>query len=241
MARLAITWLGHSTFLVGTPGAKQLLFDPWLTGNPACPAEYKKPPRADLILASHGHFDHIGDLVPCARASGATVIGAYELCEWLGRKGIQNLAPMNKGGSQEIGSLRITMTDARHSSGYVDASATPTDGSGHMLYMGEPAGFVVRLEDGRAIYYAGDTAVFGDMRLIGQMYAPEIAFLPIGGRFTMDPSAAAIACELLGVRQVVPMHWGTFPLLTGTPSELKTRLAGTRVEVLELKPGETAD
>ena len=242
MSRLAITWLGHSTFVIRTPGGKRVLFDPWLTDNPACPPAYRKPPPADLILASHGHVDHIGDLVPCARASGATVIAAYELCDWLGRKGIQNLAPMNTGGSQEIGGLRISMTDARHSSGYFDASAwTATSGAGQMLYMGEPAGFVVRLEDGRAMYYAGDTALFGDMRLIGQMYAPEIAFLPIGGRFTMDPSAAAMACELLGVRQVVPMHWGTFPLLTGTPSELKTRLAGTHVEVLELKPGETAD
>ncbi len=240
MSRLAITWLGHSTFLIRTPGGQQLLFDPWLTENPACPAAHKKPPHADLILASHGHFDHIGDLVPCARATGATVIGAFELCDWLGRKGIQNVSPMNKGGSQEIAGLRITMTDARHSSGYVDASAWTTT-SGQMLYMGEPAGFVVRLEDGRAIYYAGDTALFGDMRLIGEMYAPEIAFLPIGDRFTMDPSAAAIACKLLGVRQVVPMHWGTFPLLTGTPSELKTRLAGARVEVLELTPGETAE
>ena len=239
--RLAITWLGHSTFLIRTPGGKRLLFDPWLTDNPACPPSFKKPPAVDLILVSHGHFDHIGDLVPCARASGAPVIGAYELCDWVARKGIQHVAPMNKGGSQQIGGLRITMTDARHSSGYLDPSGEAATGRAAMVYMGEPAGFVVRLEDGRTIYFAGDTDLFGDMRLIGQMHAPEIAFLPIGDRFTMDPSAAALACELLGVRQVVPMHWGTFPLLTGTPSELKTHLAGTRVEVLELKPGETAE
>jgi L-ascorbate metabolism protein UlaG (beta-lactamase superfamily) len=233
MQRLAITWYGHSTFVVRTPGGKRLLFDPWLADNPACPAAMKKPPRIDLILASHGHSDHIGDLVAVARESGAPVVAAFELCDWLGRKGLSNLAPMNKGGSQEIAGLRISMTDARHSSGFVD--------NGQMVYMGEPAGYVVRLEDGRAIYFAGDTCLFGDMRLIGEMHAPEIAFLPIGDRFTMDPAAAARACELLGVRQVVPMHGGTFPMLTGRPAELRKLVAPRGVQVLELKPGETAE
>ena len=231
MTSFAITWLGHSTFVVRTPGGKRVLFDPWLAGNPSCPDSLKKPPNVDLILATHGHVDHIDDLVLCARVSGAVVVGIYELCYWLGRKGIANLAPMNKGGSQEIGGLRITMTDARHSSGcMVD---------GRMIYMGEAAGYVLRLEDARSIYFAGDTSLFGDMRLIGEMYKPEIAFLPIGDRVTMDPAAAAKACEFLGVRQVVPMHWGTFPLLTGTPAQLKA-LVPSGVDVLELRPGETA-
>ena len=233
MQRLAITWFGHSTFLVRTPGGKRLLFDPWLEGNPACPERLRKPPQADVILASHGHADHIGDLVPCARDSGAPVIAAFELCDWLGRRGIQRLLPLNIGGSVDAAGVRVTMTEARHSSGYVD--------NGQMIYMGEPAGFVVRLEDGRVIYYAGDTSLFGDMRLIAELYAPEIAFLPIGDRFTMDPAAAAKACALLGVRQVVPMHWGTFPLLTGTPAALKALVEPQGVNVLELKPGETAE
>ena len=232
MDKLTITWFGHATFLLRTPGGKRVLLDPWLTGNPSCPEAMKKPPRADVILVSHGHFDHIEDLLLCARDSGAAVVGIFELCDWLGRKGIQNTAPMNKGGSQTIAGLRVTMTDARHSSGYVD--------NGQMVYMGEPAGYVVGLEDGRSIYYSGDTCLFGDMRLIGEMYKPEIAFLPIGDRFTMDPAAAARACEFLGVRQVVPMHWGTFPLLTGTPADLK-KLVPRGVEVLELQPGETAE
>ena len=233
MQRLAITWLGHSTFIVRTPGGTRILFDPWLRTNPACPDAFKKPPKVDLILVSHGHGDHMEDLVLCARDSGATVVGVYELCEWLGGKGIQNVAPMNRGGSVEAAGVRITMTDARHSSGFVE--------NGRMVYMGEAAGYVLRLEDGRSVYYAGDTCLFGDMRLIGEMYKPQIAFLPIGDRFTMDPAAAAKACEFLGVQQVVPMHWGTFPLLTGTPADLKARLQGTSVEVLELKPGQTAE
>jgi L-ascorbate metabolism protein UlaG (beta-lactamase superfamily) len=213
MDRLAITWLGHATFILRTPGGKRLILDPWLTSNPACPESMKKPPKVDLIVVSHGHSDHMDDLVPVARESGAPVIAAFELCEWLGMKGIVNTSPMNKGGTQNVAGVTITMTDARHSSGYMD--------NGQMVYMGEPAGYVIRLEDGMTIYYAGDTSLFGDMRLIGDMYKPEIAFLPIGDRFTMDPAGAARACEWLGVRQVVPMHWGTFPLLTGTPAELK--------------------
>jgi len=229
---LAITWFGHSTFLVVTPGGKRILFDPWFQENPACPDSMKKPPGADLILVSHGHFDHIGDLLTAARESAAPVVGIFELCDWLSRKGIANVAPMNKGGSQQIAGVRVTMTDARHSSGFMD--------NGQMVYMGEPAGYVVRVENGLTLYYAGDTCLFGDMRLIGEMYKPDIAFLPIGDRFTMDPAAAARACEFLGVKQVVPMHWGTFPLLTGTPAELRKLVEPKGVQVLELKPGETA-
>jgi L-ascorbate metabolism protein UlaG (beta-lactamase superfamily) len=233
MHSLSITWFGHSTFLIRTPGGRRLLFDPWFRDNPACPESLKRPPKADVILVSHGHSDHMDDLVLAAREPGTAVVAIFELCEWLARKGIQHVYPMNKGGSQELAGLRVTMTDARHSSGYFE--------HGQMIYMGEAAGFVVRLEDGRAIYYAGDTCLFGDMRLIGELYKPDIAFLPIGDRFTMDPIAAAKACELLGVRQVVPMHWGTFPLLTGTPSALVPLVKRLGVEVLELRPGETAE
>ncbi|MBI4887645.1 MAG: metal-dependent hydrolase [Acidobacteria bacterium] len=231
--RLRITWFGHSTFLLRTPGGARLLFDPWFVENPACPASMKKPPAADAILVSHGHGDHMGDLVSAARDSGAPVVAAPELCDWVRRKGIANVLPMNKGGSQQVAGVRVTMTDARHSSGFVD--------TGTMVYMGEPAGYVVRLEDGMALYFAGDTALFGDMRLIGEMHKPDIAFLPIGDRFTMDPAAAAAACDLLGVRQVVPMHWGTFPLLTGTPAALRALVEPRGVQVLELKPGESTE
>ena len=230
MQNLAITWQGHSSFRVRTPGGKELLFDPWYTGNPAFP-ESARPKSADLILISHGHFDHFTDAEALARSTNATVVGIWEMTAYLGSKGIKNVEPMNKGGTITAKGLRITMTDARHSSS-VDDNGT--------LYLGEAAGFIVKLENGQTIYFAGDTSLFGDMKVIGELYTPDIAFLPIGDRFTMGPDTAAIAAQWLGVKQVVPMHHGTFPLLTGTPAQLEEHLAGKGIEVLTLKPGETA-
>jgi len=231
MGTLAITWLGHSSFRVRTPGGKEILFDPWYTGNPAFP-EAARPTKADLILVSHGHSDHITDAAAMARSTGATVVGIWEIYSYLGTKGVKNLEPMNKGGTITVQGLRITMTDARHSSSFDDNG---------VVYLGAAAGFVVKLENGQTIYYAGDTSLFGDMKLIAELYKPDIAFLPIGDRFTMGPDTAAIAAKWLGVKQVVPMHCGTFPLLTGTPQQLEQHLAGSGIEVLKLKPGETAE
>lgn len=231
MQSLAITWLGHSSFRVRTPGGKEILFDPWYTGNPAFP-EAARPSKADLILISHGHSDHITDAAATAKATGATVVGIWEICSYLGTKGVKNLEPMNKGGTITVQGLRITMTDARHSSSFDDHG---------VHYLGEAAGFVVKLENGQTIYYAGDTCLFGDMKIIAELYQPDIAFLPIGDRFTMGPDTAAIAAKWLGVKQVVPMHYGTFPLLTGTPEQLEQHLSGSGIEVLKLKPGETAE
>ncbi len=230
MKNLSITWLSHSSFHLTTPGGLDLLFDPWYTGNPTFPAG-ARPARADLILLSHGHNDHATDAAAMAKSTGATVVAIWEITTWLGTKGVQALEPMNKGGTITVKGLRITMTDARHSSSFDDNGT---------VYLGEPAGFVVTLENGQTIYFAGDTSLFGDMKIIGELYKPDIAFLPIGDRFTMGPDTAAIAAKWLGVRQVVPMHWGTFPLLTGTPDQLEAALAGSGVEVLKLKPGERA-
>lgn len=229
MEPLQITWLGHSSFRLRTPGGKEVLLDPWYTGNPAFP-EAARPKAADLILISHGHSDHITDAVAMAKATGATVVGIWEVTSWLGSKGVKNLEPMNKGGTITVSGLRITMTDARHSSS-ADKDLT---------YLGEAAGFVVTLENGQTIYFAGDTSLFGDMKLIAELYKPDIAFLPIGDRFTMGPDTAAMAAQWLGVKQVVPMHYGTFPLLTGTPHQLEQHLKGKGIEVLTLQPGETA-
>ncbi len=233
MHKLRITWFGHGTFLLRTPGGKRVLVDPWLKANPSCPDALKKPQKVDLILVTHGHSDHIDDLISVARDSGAPVVGIFELCTWLSQKGISNTAPMNKGGAVTIAGLTITMVEAQHSAGFVD--------NGVMVYLGEPAGFVVTLEDGLTVYLAGDTGLFGDMRLIGEVYKPDIAVLPIGDRFTMGPETAARACEFLGVRQVLPVHWGTFPMLTGTPDRLKALVEPKGIQVLDLKPGETME
>ena len=226
MQNLAITWLGHSSFRLRTPGGKEVLFDPWYTGNPSFPAS-ARPKSADLILISHGHSDHVTDAAAMAKETGATVVGIWEITTWLGSSGIKNVEPMNKGGTIDVKGLRITMTDARHS------SSAEKD----LTYLGEAAGFIVKLENGQTIYFAGDTSLFGDMKLIGELYRPDIAFLPIGDRFTMGPDTAAMAARWLGVKQVVPMHYGTFPLLTGTPEQLEHHLAGSGIQVLQLKPG----
>ena len=229
---LNVMWCGHSTFLVTSPKGLRVLFDPWLTTNPSCPAKARKIGAVDLMLISHGHSDHCGDAVGVARDTGATVVASHELALWLERQGMRNTRPMNIGGRQAINGVEIIMVNALHSS-------SVTDGS-QITYLGPATGFVVRFEDGPVMYFAGDTALFGDMRLIGERYAPDIAFLPIGDRYTMGPEDAAIAAEWLGVKTVVPMHYGTFPELTGTLDQLRTFTGPRSIEVIELRPGEIA-
>jgi L-ascorbate metabolism protein UlaG (beta-lactamase superfamily) len=232
MSSLSYTWLGHATFLLVSPGGKRLLFDPWVTGNPTSPEAAKKLGALDLMLITHGHSDHTGDAVAIARSSNAQVVAPFELSEWLQHKGLKNVTGMNPGGTLNLLGLSITMVPAVHSSSVEE--------DGKTIYLGVATGYVVRFEDGLTIYFAGDTAVFGDMRLFAEMYAPSIAFLPIGDLYTMGPEQAAKACELLNVKQVVPMHYGTFPVLTGTPEKLRELVAPKGVQVMELKPGETA-
>lgn len=231
---LAITWLGHSAFMVDFPTQDRVLFDPWL-GNPKCPSKFKHPEafgKVSAVLVSHGHDDHASDLAAISRATSAPIVCLFELGQFLARKGLKHVQDMGMGGTQTLGNLTVTMTQAVHS------GSTTVDG--HIVYLGGAAGFILRVSGCPTIYYAGDTALFGDMKLIGEIYRPAIAFLPIGDHYTMGPDTAALAAQWLGVRQVVPMHWGTFPLLTGTPGALKGCLAGTGIEVLELAPGETA-
>ena len=232
MANLSITWLGHATFVLTTPGGKRIVTDPWLEGNPTCPPDWKKIDKADVILLSHGHFDHTGDVVNVARTTGAQTIAVFELATWLERKGVQNITGMNIGGTVKVAGLEITMVPAIHTSCVVEDD--------QIIYLGLAAGFVVKMENGQSFYFAGDTALFGDMRLIGEMHSPAIGFLPIGDHFTMGPRAAAAAARMLGVRQIVPMHYGTFPVLTGTPEELKKLVEPHGIDVLVLTPGQTA-
>lgn len=225
------TWLGHATFLVRTPGGKTILIDPWVETNPACPAEFKNIEKCDLVLVTHAHFDHIGDAIPIAKKTGAKVVGIVELLSWLGKKGVENLSPMNKGGTQHIGEISVTMVHADHSCGITDGD--------HILYGGEAVGFVVTLENGFRFYHSGDTNVFGDMALIHELYHPELVMIPIGDHFTMSPIEAAKAIQLLKPKHVLPMHFGTFPILTGTPARLQELAGDLGAEIYDLKPGES--
>jgi L-ascorbate metabolism protein UlaG (beta-lactamase superfamily) len=226
---LDITWLGHGTFQLRLNTGEVFLMDPWTEGNPTYPPEHKIE-RVDAMLISHGHFDHIHDAVPLAKKFGPQVVAIYETVHWLESKGVENVLPMNKGGSQKVGPITVTMTHAIHSCGILD--------DGRIIYGGEAAGYVLHLEDGRRVYFAGDTNVFSDMQLIEQLYHPELAFLPIGDLYTMGPREAAMACRLLKPKQVIPMHFGTFPPLVGRPEQLADLIRDLpQTKVLALEPG----
>jgi L-ascorbate metabolism protein UlaG (beta-lactamase superfamily) len=227
-----VTWLGHAAFRIDSPGGKRIYVDPFLNGNPTCPESEVDPERCDLIAVTHGHDDHRGDAVAIAQKFGCPVIAQVELRGWLSLNGLSQdpMQALNKGGTIDVDGVKLTLTHANHSSSaFVD---------GTFLYTGESCGYVIELEDGFTLYFAGDTNVFGDMSLIGRIYSPDVAVLPIGDHFTMGPREAAVAIELLGATRVLPSHYGTFPLLTGTP-ELLRELAPQGVEVLSPEPGET--
>jgi L-ascorbate metabolism protein UlaG (beta-lactamase superfamily) len=229
-----LTWLGHATFLLETPGGKRVMIDPWITGNPKCPEALRDPGALDLILLSHGHTDHTADAARLANEKGAAVLAMVELADWIGTQGVENAVGFNKGGSHTAEGIKVTLVDAHHSSS--------VEGDNGPIYTGEPAGLVITLENGYKIYFAGDTCVFGDMALIGELYAPDLAMLPIGDFFTMGPFEAAKAVELLGVKRVLGMHYGTFDLLAGTPQALREELAKrglSDVVVEEIAPGDT--
>jgi len=228
-----ITWLGHSTFLVRTPGGKRILLDAWVNSNPATPEHLRNITNLDAILITHGHFDHLNDAVAIAKQTGATVVGIFEIANWLQGQGVAKTAEMNLGGTQTVQGLTITMVQAFHSSGVANPN-------GNLIYGGTAAGYVVELENGFRLYHTGDTALFGDLRLIGEVYRPDLAFIPIGGLYTMGPPEASYAIRLLNVRQVVPMHFGTFPALSGTPEDLRRFTQDIPdLTIRAMRPGET--
>jgi L-ascorbate metabolism protein UlaG (beta-lactamase superfamily) len=228
MPDVPVTWLGHASFRLDTPGGKRIYVDPFLSGNPKCPDSEQEPERIDVIALTHGHGDHVGDTVELSKKFEPDIVAMIELKGWLSQQGakVDELPGFNKGGTVEAGGVRFTLVNAFHSSASDDSD-----------YLGEAAGLVLTFENGTTIYFAGDTCVFGDMQLISRIYSPDVAVLPIGGHFTMDPREAGVALELLGVKRCIPCHYGTFPILVGTPDEL--RREAPDVEVITLEPGET--
>ena len=227
-----INFLGHSAFKLTAEGVN-VLIDPWLS-NPALNTPVDQVGAVDLILVTHGHGDHVGETVAVARANHAPVVAIHELSVILARQGVPQVIGMNKGGTLDIAGCKVTMTQAVHSSS--------VDEGGELIAAGDPAGFVVEFKNGFVAYHAGDTAAFKDMELIRELYHPELAMLPIGSHYVMSPAEAALACRMLKPRWVIPMHYGTFQALTGTPEELIERLKGEpEITVIPLKPGESVD
>jgi L-ascorbate metabolism protein UlaG (beta-lactamase superfamily) len=227
----SITWLGHATVLITTPKGTTILIDPFLEHNPKFPKGYKLPAKIDLQLLTHAHMDHIADALPVAKQHGSQTFGMVELIGWLNSKGLDSAKStgMNIGGSHTHADVTFTMTEARHSSS--------ADDNGKTVYCGDPAGYVIAMDGGPVLYHAGDTAVFSDMQLIRELHHPTLAMLPIGDHYTMGPKAGALAAKFVGAKTVLPIHWGTFPVLTGTPAAFEKELQGTGIAVIHTEPG----
>jgi L-ascorbate metabolism protein UlaG (beta-lactamase superfamily) len=224
-----ITWLGHATVLVRTAKGTNILIDPFIAQNPKYPKDFVLPSNIHYILLTHGHGDHISDVAPVASKHGSTVVAIYELAAYVASKGVAQTIGMNLGGTVQLDDVAVTMVEAKHSSGAQDKDGTH--------YVGVAAGFVLTITGGPVLYHAGDTAVFGDMKLIRELYHPQVAMLPIGGHFTMGPKEAALAASYLAPEIILPLHFGTFPPLKGTPKELAS-LVDASIQVVHWAPGE---
>jgi L-ascorbate metabolism protein UlaG (beta-lactamase superfamily) len=224
---MKLTWLGHAACHLTIAG-KSVLIDPFFTGNAKFPADFETGlEQVDAIIVTHGHADHLGDTERLAKTFDATVVAMFEICAYLGARGVERTDPMNIGGTIDHDGLKITMVNALHSSAIVE--------DGKPITMGDPAGIVIRSSE-KTVYHAGDTDIFSDMALIQRLYQPKIGLIPIGDRFTMGPGTAALACnEFLDLETIIPIHWGTFDLLSGDPESFKPLVK--RGEVLTPAPG----
>jgi L-ascorbate metabolism protein UlaG (beta-lactamase superfamily) len=233
MSNNSITYAGHSAVFVNIHGMR-VAIDPWLEGNPMCPANLRDPKALDLIVLTHGHSDHAGDAVRVAQTTGAKLAATYELAMIMIAEGVQasHVIPMNKGGSVEISGVAVHLVNAFHSSSYDTKNGT--------LYAGEACG-VVLASQGKSVYHAGDTELFSDMSLIGKRFKPSVALLPIGDRFTMGPEDAAEAARLVGCATALPIHYKTFDLLTGTYETFSSACKSRGVNCRELEPGQSMD
>jgi L-ascorbate metabolism protein UlaG (beta-lactamase superfamily) len=225
-----ITWLGHATVLVQTAKGTNILIDPFIAHNPKYPKDFVLPSKIHYTLLTHGHGDHISDVLPVASKHGSTVVAIYELADYVAGKGVAHTIGMNLGGTVQLDDVAVTMVEAKHSAGVQDEKGTH--------YAGVAAGYVLTITDGPVLYHAGDTAVFTDMNLIRELYRPEVAMLPIGGHFTMGPKEAALAVRFLKPATVLPIHFGTIPQLKGTPEEL-IALVDASVHVVRWVPGDS--
>lgn len=222
-----VTWLGHSTFRLVSPEGKVIIIDPYLTGNPKCPPEFKnlEQVKVDLILITHDHADHAGDALALAQRSGARVAALGDVVRDLAAQGLDasKTTGFNVGGTVKVDGIGVSMVKAVHTTVH-----------------GIPAGLVITFENGFRVYHAGDTALFGDMSFIGRIFQPHLALVPIGGHFTMDAHSASIACrELLKPQYVIPMHYGTMPVLAANPDQFVELMRGSGIEVFTPQPGET--
>lgn len=238
---MQLTWLGHATVYMQTQQGTRILIDAWVDHNPACPPEWHQLVRqrgVDLICVTHGHSDHSADLAALQRDTGAKVLCQYDVSDWMAWQDVlpEHLVAFNKGGTVQLGDVRVTMVPAQHSSAWPTAAGD--------RQMGNEVGYVFRVQDDITVYAAGDTTVMADMAIWAELYAPDVAILPIGDRFTMGPYEAAYATQLLNVSAVLPIHHSTFPLLTGTPEHLKVELQRrglSKVEVWDVQPGTTIE
>ncbi len=249
-AQIEVLWLGHGVVRITSTTGKVILVDPFIKQNPKMPPQYrdlKALGKVDVILVTHGHSDHVADLEALARLTGATVVANYELSRQyveMGRLESRKVIAMNKGGTvTPLGrGIKIHMVPAEHSSSMDLVISPPPDWTTKMLRhldAGAPVGYVVELENGFSIYLSGDTDVFGDMALINQFFKPDLAIVSIGGHFTMGPRRAAYAVrELLKPKQVIPIHYGTYPVINRTPAEFKAALGDTSIELLVPEPGQ---